>query len=87
VTTLRVATLDAPHFACGPVEVGRAWSEVELNDAAREVLVLYVGRILQLHAADIGKLGAVGLALEGGRLVEVAPEVPALPVDTKTRRR
>jgi hypothetical protein len=86
VISLRVATLDAPHFACGPVEVGRAWSAVELNDAAREVLVIYVGRILQLHPADIGKLEAVGLGLEDGRLVEVEPEVSTM-VGTKPRRR
>jgi hypothetical protein len=88
VTSVRVATLEVSHFACGPVEVGRSWAEVELTVEARAVLLAYVGRIVQVHPADVAKLAAVGLALDHGRLVEVAaPASPTPPVAPNRQRR
>jgi hypothetical protein len=84
VTSVRVATLEVAHFACGPVEVGRSWAEVELTAEARAVLLIYVGRIVQLHPADVGKLAAVGLTLKDARLVETSP-VTIRPAAGRTR--
>jgi hypothetical protein len=87
VTTVRVATLEVAHFACGPVEVGRSWAEVELTAEARAVLLVYVGRIVQLHPADVARLAGVGLALDHGRLVEVAAAASPPPVAPNRQRR
>lgn len=87
MTTVRVATLEVAHFACGPVEVGRSWTEVELTAEARAVLQIYVGRIVQLHPADVAKLATVGLALDDGRLEVAAPTPPTPPVAPNRQRR
>jgi hypothetical protein len=87
VTTVRVATLEVAHFACGPVEVGRSWADVELTAEARAVLLIYVGRIVQLHPADVAKLAGVGLALDNGRLVEVAAAASSPPPVVPNRQR
>jgi hypothetical protein len=88
VTTVRVATLEVAHFACGAVEVGRSWAEVELTAEARAVLLIYVGRIVQLHPADVAKLAGVGLALDNGTLREVpAARLSGAGDDPNRRRR
>jgi hypothetical protein len=85
VTSIRIATIDAPHFACGPISVGRSWSAVEVNEKARTVLLVYVGRIVQIHPFDVGKLGELGLALEGGRLVESTVSLTSVSGESQTR--
>jgi hypothetical protein len=87
VTSVRVATLEVAHFACGPVEVGRSWAEVELTAEARAVLLIYVGRIVQVHPADVAKLAGVGLTLDNGRLVEVAAPTSLTPPVAPNRQR
>jgi hypothetical protein len=73
--------LEVAHFACGPVEVGRSWAEVELTADARAVLLAYVGRIVQIHPGDVGLLRESSLALEDRRPVELR----ALPTAAQPR--
>jgi len=87
VSILRIATIEAPFFACGPIEVGRGWTDVEVTERAREVLITYVGRIVQLHPLDLAKLAELGLALEGGRLVEVEPAQATAPTGPDANRK
>lgn len=77
--------LSAGRFRHGPVAVGAGWTQLDLTDpAVRAVLLRFVGSHIRLHPSDVGGLAAAGLALEAGRLVEVAAAPPAPPPATTT---
>jgi hypothetical protein len=67
---LRLATLNAPLFTSGGLNLNERWSEVETNDLTaeqRDTIEKFTGRVVQIHPDDIEKFTAeTGLEFEDG---------------------
>lgn len=72
---LRICTLGVPLFRHGGLDVGEAWSDLDLKKLDKKQIAslrTFVGRFIQIHPADVGNVSAIGLVLtEEGALVEV----------------
>jgi hypothetical protein len=71
---IRISTIAIPVFRDALV-VGSGWTELpsRLTEAETACLVSHVGTFIQVHPEDESELTKLGLALEAGRLIEIAP--------------
>ena len=70
---MRVTALGVPYFQHDGVAVGTGWVEFDYAKAdgkARKAFCAYVGTFIRIHPEDVVELEALGLALDGGRIVE-----------------
>jgi hypothetical protein len=64
--TVRICTIEVPRFVHDGLEVVEAWRPVDiakLAKPARQTLVDYTGRFIQIHPEDLGELAKVGLEI------------------------
>jgi hypothetical protein len=74
---LRLCTIGVPRFMHEGLDVRGAWQEVDFAKApksARQVLVDFTGRTIQVHPDDVGELTKHGLEyFEQGGLRRLRP--------------
>lgn len=76
---MRLTTIGIPGFQHDGFVVTDRWGEFDYcaaSEKARAAFRTYVGHFVMIHPYDLGELAELGLALELGRIVEVAREPP-----------
>lgn len=65
--SIRLCTLGVPLFRAGGLDLNQRWLALPtLSEKQRTALRDYHGRFIQVHPADIEKLGEFGLAFQNG---------------------
>ncbi len=76
---IRICALGVPGFRHDGLAVGARWSAIDpgqVTEKTRAALIAYTGKFVQIHPADVARLGDFGLALVENRLVKVAESPP-----------
>lgn len=79
---MRLLAMNTPIFRHDGLAVGESWSEFDYAAAdvkTQRAFRKYVGRFVRIHPGDVAELAELGLALEGGVIVDAPPAAPAAP--------
>lgn len=74
---MRLTANNVDKFQHDGLVVDRGWTQFNYAKAdpkAQASFRDHVGRFVQIHPDDYGELAKLGLAFEGGRIVEIKPE-------------
>jgi hypothetical protein len=72
--SMRLTTIGVKLLKHDGLAAGEGWSEFDYKAADRKARASFrehVGRFVKIHPDDQAELGDLGLALDGGRIVEV----------------
>jgi len=71
---MRLTALGVARFQHDGVSVDTGWTRFDYAKAdakAQQAFRSHVGGFIKIHPDDVGELAGVGLAIEGGRIVEL----------------
>lgn len=77
---MRLTALGVARFQHDGVSVDTTWTSFDYAKAdarAQHAFRAHVGIFIRIHPHDLGELAGVGLAIEGGRIVELKAKAKA----------
>jgi len=77
---MRLTALGVARFQHDGVSVDAGWTKFDYAKAeakAQKAFRAHVGGFIKIHPDDVGELVGLGLAIEGGRIVELKAKAKA----------